>query len=110
MLSKGLIFCAAMWLLLPMAYAEDSIMIEGPELPDTLEDGEAIGLEILIVEEEDRTVEEYRVGGALYMIKVTPIAGPVYYLVDTDGDGALETTRHELDSGMLIPSWVLLKW
>jgi hypothetical protein len=32
-------------------------------------------------------VEEYRVGGRLYMIKITPTSGRPYYLVDHKGDG-----------------------
>ena len=38
-------------------------------------------------------VTEYRVGGALAMVKVQPANGPVWYLVDSDGDGRLDRTR-----------------
>ncbi len=55
-------------------------------------------------------IEEYRAGGVLYMIKVNPGKGVSYYLVDTDGDGNLETRYNDLASGMLIPAWVLLRW
>ena len=44
------------------------------------------------------------------MIKVNPAKGVSYYLVDTDGDGNLETRYNDLQSGMLIPAWVLLRW
>ena len=40
-------------------------------------------------------VTEYRVGGALAMVKVQPANGPVWYLVDTDGDGRLDRTQGE---------------
>lgn len=56
------------------------------------------------------SVEEYRAGGVLYMIKINPAKGRSYYLVDTDGDGALETRYNDLQSGLLIPAWVLLRW
>jgi Protein of unknown function (DUF2782) len=56
------------------------------------------------------TVEEFRAGGVLYMIRINPARGPSYYLVDTDGDGNLETRTNDLQSGMLIPAWVLLRW
>jgi len=59
---------------------------------------------------ERGSVEEYRVGGVLYMIKVVPAKGVPYYLVDTDGDGNLETRYSQLQDGMLIPAWVLLRW
>lgn len=55
-------------------------------------------------------IEEYRAGGVLYMIKVNPTKGSSYYLVDTDGDGNLETRYSDLQGGMLIPAWVLLRW
>ncbi len=55
---------------------------------------------------EDR-VEEYRVNGKLYMIKVTPRGGgPSYYLVDLKGDGSWER-RDSLDSGLRVPMWVI---
>lgn len=71
---------------------------------------EAIEPEVTIIRKEDRTVEEYRVNGQLYMIKVTPSKGYPYYLVDADGNGDLETRRDELDPKILVPSWVILRW
>ena len=44
------------------------------------------------------------------MIKVVPTKGIPYYLVDTDGDGSLETRYNRLQDGMLIPAWILLRW
>ena len=35
-------------------------------------------------------IEEYRVGGLLRMVKITPARGVPYYLVDRNGDGRLE--------------------
>ena len=55
-------------------------------------------------------VEEFRRGGQLYMVKITPEKGLSYYLVDTDGDGRLETRRTELDSDFVIPQWILKRW
>jgi hypothetical protein len=65
--------------------------------------------DINIIQEDDRTVEEYRMNGQLYMIKVTPSIGKPYYLMDSDGDGSLETKSFELDSGA-VPNWILLEW
>ena len=39
-------------------------------------------------------VTEYRVNGALAMVRMSPRRGPVYYLVDSDGDGHLDVTPH----------------
>jgi len=55
-------------------------------------------------------VEEYYIGGRLYMIKITPDKGVSYYLVDSDGDGSLETRRAELDSEFAVPQWILKRW
>ena len=54
--------------------------------------------------------EEYRMGGVLYMVKVNPVKGTSYYLVDSDGDGSLETRYSDRQSGLAIPAWVLLRW
>ena len=56
------------------------------------------------------TIEEYWAGGVLYMVKVNPAKGASYYLVDTDGDGSLETRFNDLASNLAIPAWVLLRW
>jgi len=84
--------------------------IEGPPLPERVQSGEPLEPEVRIIRRERELVEEYRVNGRLYMIKVVPIAGPPYYLVDSDGDGRLESRFTELAPGMLIPSWVLFSW
>lgn len=54
-------------------------------------------------------VEEFRVGGRLYMIKVTPKKGPPYYLVDDRGDGKF-ARQESLDSGFRPPQWVIKKF
>ena len=67
--------------------------------------------EVTIRQQGDQgSVEEYRAGGVLYMIKINPTKGASYYLVDTDGDGNLETRYNDLQGGLLIPAWVLLRW
>jgi hypothetical protein len=54
---------------------------------------------------EDR-VEEYRIKGQLYMIKVTPPHGKPYYLVDQKGDGMMR--RHDdLSPNFVVPMWVI---
>ncbi len=73
-------------------------------------DQEEIEPEVTIIQRKDRTVEEYRVNGQLYMIKVKPAKGPEYVLVDTDGDGNLETRSSNLEPNLLIPGWVIFRW
>lgn len=66
--------------------------------------------EITIVPREGDVIEEYRVNGRLYMIRVIPRRGVPYYLIDTDGDGNLETRRNELSQDLVIPGWTLFRW
>ncbi len=82
---------------------------EPPELPDPVESGENIEPQVTIIRKEDAVIEEYRINGFLYMVKVTPAIGPSYYLIDKDGDGQMDSRRHELDD-VIVPQWVLFTW
>jgi hypothetical protein len=66
--------------------------------------------EVTIQGNKPDIVEELRVNGQLYAIRVTPKHGVPYYLVDSDGDGNLETRKNDTDSDLLIPAWVIKKW
>ncbi len=39
------------------------------------------------VQDNGDVIQEYRVGGQLKVVKVTPVRGPTYYLMDDNGDG-----------------------
>lgn len=91
------------------AYAADQV----PSLPatvpppPTLDAGDAVDEpQVTITKQTEQTVEEYRVGGKLYMIKITPKMGKPYYLVDDQGDGKF-LRREGLDSGVRPPRWVI---
>jgi hypothetical protein len=43
------------------------------------------------------------------MVKITPSKGLPYYLVDSDGDGVLETRRNELDNPEVV-KWRIFSW
>jgi hypothetical protein len=64
------------------------------------------GPEVTITKEKVQTVEEYRSGGKLYMIKIIPKVGKPYYLVDDRGDGKF-SRQESLDSGVRPPQWVI---
>ncbi|WP_028451496.1 DUF2782 domain-containing protein [Chitinilyticum aquatile] len=65
--------------------------------------------EVRIVNEDQRTLIEYRLKGRLYMVKVTPKVGKPYYLVDENGDGKF--SRRETDGPRLsVPRWTLFEW
>ena len=91
----------------PPPPAMEPVPDEAPSAPQT---GETIEPQVTIIQREKETVEEYRIHNQLYMIKVTPKIGKPYYLVDSDGDGKLDTRRSELDPKILVPSWVIYKW
>lgn len=94
------------------AYAEKPTNLEPlppPPLMSAGPDSEADEPEVTITEKKEQTIEEYRVGGKLYMIKVTPKIGPPYYLVDDQGDGKF-SRQESLDSGLRPPRWVIKKF
>jgi len=84
--------------------------VEAPPPPPPVMTGEPLEPEVTIVQKTDAKVEEYRVHGHLYMIKVTPIVGPVYYLRDNDGNGSMETRLNDLGGNITVPQWVLFSW
>ncbi len=101
------IVCAVALFMSANIFAAD--VAQPPVIPQPLMDGESIEPEINIIQKDDRTIEEYRINGQLYMIKVIPAIGLPYYFMDTDGDGSLESKQFELDSGP-IPNWILFEW
>lgn len=83
---------------------------EPPPMPARVESGTTLEPDVTILEDQDQRVEQYSVNGRIYAIKVTPRRGVPYYLVDTDGDGEMESRRNALDADILIPQWVLFRW
>lgn len=82
-----------------------------PPPPPRIEDGQEMEPDVTIVQRKDAKVEEYRMNGRLYMVKVIPIVGPAYYLKDTDGDGKLETRFNDgRNSALDVPQWVIFSW
>ena len=65
--------------------------------------------EVTIIKRGEETIEEYRVHGKLYMIKVTPSHGVPYYLLDENGTGKF-SRRDDLDNPVKVPMWVILQF
>ena len=66
---------------------------------------------VTIREEEERMIEEYRLGGQIYMVKVTPRGGIPYYYIDTDGDGKLELDMDQSAMNPVQPvHWKVKEW
>lgn len=81
-----------------------------PDIPEQMESGQPIEPEVTIIRKENKVIQEYRVNGILYMVKITPTIGKPYYLIDNDGDGKLESRREGIYSTDLVPQWVLFSW
>lgn len=81
---------------------------EPPPPPPGMIDDAALQPQITIKKRGEDKVEEYRMNGKLYMIKVTPPHGIPYYLVDPEGNGGF--VREDLgvgDKGIAVPMWVI---
>ena len=60
----------------------------------------------VVIPQQGEKVEEYREGGRLMMLKVTPPHGVPYYLIDTTGNGNW-MRRDSLDDGVRVPMWTI---
>lgn len=60
--------------------------------------------------EGDNQIQEYRVKGKLYMMRVTPRHGHPYILRDDQGTGTFTRQDNPLDSGVRVPQWVLMEF
>jgi hypothetical protein len=63
--------------------------------------------QVTIRKKDGDTIEEFRVGGRLVMIKVTPAHGIPYVLTDSRGDGSFGNRRDSLEIPLNVPMWVL---
>lgn len=61
--------------------------------------------QITIIKKKGETVEEYRINGQLYMMKVTPEHGVPYYLHKEDQDGSWVNVGP--NPPLSIPKWTI---
>jgi hypothetical protein len=81
---------------------------EPPPPPPGMVDDASLEPQVTIRKRGEDKVEEHRINGKLYMIKVTPLHGTPYYLVDPKGDGGF--VREDTGSGdkpLSVPMWVI---
>ena len=103
---------AGLMLLSGLALAQEPVPEDipaPPVLPEPVQSGQALEPEVTIVESDKGTIYEYRANGALYMVKVQPVSGPPYYLLDTDGDGQMDV-RQNRPWDNHVPQWVLFRF
>ncbi|HLA35596.1 MAG TPA: DUF2782 domain-containing protein [Rhodocyclaceae bacterium] len=78
---------------------------EPPPPPPGMMD-ESLEPQITIKRRGEDKIEEYRINGKFYMVKVTPPHGVSYYLIDDNGSG--NWVRQEITSPNLrVPMWVV---
>ncbi len=77
---------------------------EPPPPPVVL--NESLEPQVTITRRGEDKVEEFRMSGKLYMLKVTPPHGVSYYLLDNTGDGSW-VRQDSRDSGLRVPMWVI---
>ena len=83
---------------------------EPPPPPALVETDPALEPQVTVRVEGDNTIQEYRMGGKVYMQRVTPKGGRPYMLIDHKGDGTFTRQDNTLDSGNRVPQWVLLEF
>ena len=106
--------CGALLVAFPAAAQQRPSNLEPvpdiPPPPATLQLAPGVEPDVRIIRRDKEMVEEFRVGGQLYMIRVTPVGGGTpYYLVDYFGDGNFARTA-TYDSGVRVPMWVIRSW
>lgn len=82
---------------------------EPPPPPPGYEPDASLEPQITIVKRGEDLVQEYRIQGRLYMMKIIPAVGVPYYLIDTKGNGSF-VRRDSLDEGFSPPMWVILEF
>lgn len=82
---------------------------DAPPPPAMQADNPADEPQVTITRRGEDKVEEFRIRGKLYMVRVTPPHGVPYYLVDQRGDGSLARID-TLDPALSVPMWVIKSW
>lgn len=82
---------------------------EPPPPPPGYEPDPASEPQVTIIKRGEDTIEEYRVNGQLYMMKVTPSHGVPYYLVKETIDGGWARMDGPGER-LAIPQWVIFNF
>ena len=88
----------AILIILPALFTSSSLFAEEAALP--------VEPQIVIRQEDNKTIYQHSVNGVITEIKIIPEIGATYYLVPDDGGGWIREDRSET----LIPKWVLFEW
>lgn len=62
-------------------------------------------------DDKDNIIEEYRLEGRVYMVRVVPKVGLPYFYMDDDGDGELELRESDRAANPVKPVyWKIKEW
>jgi len=81
-----------------------------PPVSSGVDPSEDFEPEVKIIKRKESTIYEYRIKGQVYMVKIVPRVGYPYYLIDTDGDGSLESRYNKLEPELVVPRWMIYRW
>ena len=100
--------CTLLWVCVASAQQGTTTRpgIEPPPPPPGFELDSSQEPEVTIVKRGADTVEEYRIGGKLFMIKVTPPGGTPYFMIDDMGDGNF-SRQNGPGSPLRPPMWII---
>jgi hypothetical protein len=80
-----------------------------PPLPnDGFQEQDSLKADVIIRRGKTRVIEEYRINGQLYMVRVIPKNGKPYYIRYPEGENG-RMIRRELDD-IQTPYWKLFSW
>jgi hypothetical protein len=88
---------------------DDGGFLSAPAVPTPPRAADRVEPEVTIIETDEEVIYEYRVKGRVYMVKIQPIVGPPYYLLDTNGDGTLDV-QESYEPNIALPQWLLFSW
>jgi Protein of unknown function (DUF2782) len=88
---------------------KDAQIVEEALPPAKVKDEVAPDEKVTVVKKGTDRVEEFRSKGKVYKMRVTPIAGPAYVLLDEKGDGNFVRVDGPV-TRMSVPMWVLFEW
>lgn len=92
----------------PALAADGKLPNDAPPPPTIAPGAGGAEPEVRVVQKGDQRIEEYRVNGKLYMMKVTPGKGTPYFLQDPEGTGYMKQV--DPSQHVVIPSWVLMRF
>ena len=109
---KPLLFISLLSLTLASPFlqaAEPSAEVPPPPvIPEGFEEESNIKADVTIRKGKDKVIEEYRISGKLYMVRIIPTIGKPYYIKYPEGESG-RVIRHELED-IKTPFWKLFEW